>query len=107
MEFQDYAIKQTFEKWDDMMLVFLTTVDGRNIPPVDSLSHYLQGFVHPISSINGMKFARKIGSIICRLQKENPDLKLHFLEGRPVWLGMWLFGTWKKKHSRIPVDGIH
>ena len=60
MEFQDYAIKQTFEKWDDMMLVFLTTVDGRNIPPVDSLSHYLQGYVTSqvhVSSINGMKFA--------------------------------------------------
>jgi len=68
MEFQDYAIKQTFEKWDDMMLVFLTTVDGRNIPPVDSLSHYLQGFVHPISSINGMKFACRLARLFagCR-----------------------------------------
>ena len=60
MEFQGYTINQTFEKWDDMMLVFLTTVDGKNIAPVDSLSYYLQGFVHPrcrISSINGMTFS--------------------------------------------------
>ena len=44
--FRTMLLSKHLRKGMTWMLVFLSTVDGRNIPPVDSLSHYLPGFCY-------------------------------------------------------------
>ena len=58
-----------------MASVQVNTVDGRNPAPVEvgSLSHYLQGFIHPrwcrISSINRMLVPRRVSIIEAKSDK--------------------------------------